>query len=194
MSKSISIKFIICTILITIVSATFCLPTSHALGNIFSDGKSFLQHGDDISETLETGKLEGTSDYIYNILLGIGIMVAVIIGMILGIQFMAASAGEKAKVKEALIPYVIGCIVVFGSFTIWKIVVNIGNDAESSISSSGTSSSPTPGLKGYRCNYCGKNISSIPAGVITGGRDFNCPNCGKQIVDGGTITGATEVN
>ena len=36
----------------------------------------------------------------------------------------------KAKIKEALVPYIIGCIVVFGAFFIWKTLVNIGNDLE----------------------------------------------------------------
>lgn len=48
-----------------------------------------------------------------------------IVGIIIGIQFMVASAEDKAKVKEALVPYVIGCIVIFGAFTIWSTVVNI---------------------------------------------------------------------
>ena len=32
---------------------------------------------------------------------------------------------EKAEIKTMLIPYIIGCVVVFGAFTIWKIVVDI---------------------------------------------------------------------
>lgn len=51
-----------------------------------------------------------------------------IVGTIIGIQFMVASAEDKAKVKEALVPYIIGCIVIFGAFTIWSIAVNIGQD------------------------------------------------------------------
>ena len=31
----------------------------------------------------------------------------------------------KAEAKKALVPYAIGCAVVFGSFTIWKIVVTV---------------------------------------------------------------------
>lgn len=51
-----------------------------------------------------------------------------IVGTILGIQFMVASAEDKAKVKEAIVPYVVGCIVIFGAFTIWGTAVNIGQD------------------------------------------------------------------
>ena len=38
---------------------------------------------------------------------------------------MISSAEEKAEVKKMLIPYIVGCIVVFGGFGIWKLVVNI---------------------------------------------------------------------
>ena len=40
---------------------------------------------------------------------------------------MIGSAEEKAQIKDALIPFIIGCIIVFGAFGIWKIFVNIGN-------------------------------------------------------------------
>lgn len=48
------------------------------------------------------------------------------VGIVIGIQFMVASAEDKAKVKEALVPYIVGCIVIFGAFTIWSIAVNMG--------------------------------------------------------------------
>ena len=50
---------------------------------------------------------------------------AVIIGMVIGIQFMTASVEEKAKIKESLVPYVVGCVVVFGAFGIWKLAVTV---------------------------------------------------------------------
>ena len=46
----------------------------------------------------------------------------------MGIKFMIGSVEEKAEIKAALVPFVIGCIVVFGAFGIWKIVVTIGNN------------------------------------------------------------------
>lgn len=69
--------------------------------------------------------LKDASDFLYNLLLGIGIIVAVIVGVIIGIKFMMGSIEEKAEYKEMLLPYLISCAVVFGAFGIWKIVVNI---------------------------------------------------------------------
>ena len=39
---------------------------------------------------------------------------------------MIGSAEEKAKVKEAMVIFVLGCIVVFGAFGFWKVFVTIG--------------------------------------------------------------------
>lgn len=67
----------------------------------------------------------------YKLLMAIGIVIMFAVGIVIGIQFMVASAEDKAKVKEALIPYIVGCIVIFGAFTIWSIAVNLGQDMES---------------------------------------------------------------
>ena len=57
----------------------------------------------------------------YNILLAVGVAVAVIVGGIIGLRFMTVtSAEEKAEITKLLIPYLIGCIVVFGGFAIWR--------------------------------------------------------------------------
>lgn len=148
MNKSICIKILICALFMIVLSTSFCLSTTYALGDIFSQGKSFLEEGNDVDETINTTALKSTSDYIYNTLLAIGIMVAVVVAMVLGIQFMVASADEKAKVKEALIPFLVGCIAVFGAFTIWKIVVNMGNDAESSINGYSSAQATTEAAQG----------------------------------------------
>lgn len=132
MNKGILLKVIILIILINILLNIFSLSVSNAVGDIFTKGKEFLSEGETVSTTIDTEQLKKTSDYIYNILLAMAIIIAIIVAMVLGIQFMAASADEKAKVKEAIIPFVVGCIVVFGAFTIWKIAIQIGNSAEES--------------------------------------------------------------
>ena len=38
---------------------------------------------------------------------------------------MVSTAEDKAKVKEALIPYIVGCIVVFSAFIVWKIIIEL---------------------------------------------------------------------
>ena len=52
-------------------------------------------------------------------------IIAVIVGTILGIKFMVSSIEEKAKIKEILLVYIIGCVVLVGAFSLWKIIVNL---------------------------------------------------------------------
>lgn len=156
MNKSIFIKFIIALFIVLLMLNMFFSPLSHAIGDVMSDGKAFLSKGNSVDDTINTAVLKSTSDYIYNTLLAIAIIVAVIVAMVLGIQFMAVSADEKAKVKEALMPFVAGCIVVFGAFTIWKVAITIGNNAEDSISTTAPVTQMTPNTK---CKDCGKEIS-----------------------------------
>lgn len=62
---------------------------------------------------------------IYSVLLPLGVAVTVIIGGIIGIKFMVASAEDKAELKKSLVPYVIGCIVIYGAFGIWKLCIEL---------------------------------------------------------------------
>lgn len=87
-------------------------------------GKSEAEDEDSLAGVEEDG-METAANRIYNLLFGIGVVLTVIVGGVLGIKFMIASAEEKAEVKKAMIPYVIGCAVIYGAFAIWKIAVNI---------------------------------------------------------------------
>ena len=62
---------------------------------------------------------------LYSIVFPLGVAVTVIVGVVLGIKFMLASAEDKAKVKESMVPYVVGCIVIYGAFAIWKISIQL---------------------------------------------------------------------
>ena len=90
--------------------------------DIMNDADSFLQKG---KASIDETELKSTSDFLYNLLLGIGIIVAVVVGMIIGIKYMTSSVEGKAELKQAAIGYAAGCLVIFGAFGIWKLVINI---------------------------------------------------------------------
>lgn len=93
------------------------------IDDVISDSDSFVNSGTD--DKISISNLQAFSRNIYNILLTIGIAVAVISGIIIGIKYMLGSVEEKADIKGLLIPYIVGCVIVFGSFAIWKLVVTI---------------------------------------------------------------------
>ena len=106
---------------------------SSGFSDIFSLGEKFLQEGKqevtkkgDTNElTINEEDIRKDASSIFNILFIIGTVLTVLVGGILGIKFMFAGIEEKAKIKEALVPYILGCIVIFGSVLIWRFVVTV---------------------------------------------------------------------
>ena len=92
------------------------------LDDVVGDADSFVNQGE---TQYNDEALQNFSKTLYNILLAVGIAVAVIVGGIIGIKLMTSGIEEKAEAKKLLIPYLVGCIAVFGAFGIWKLIVNI---------------------------------------------------------------------
>lgn len=119
--------------IIKILSICFCIIImlsqiifASELSEILNNGKDFINTGQEhTNTTMNTEKIKTLSNRIYNLLLIIATAVAVIVGAILGINFMTAGINQKVEVKKSLYPYFISCVVVFGSLGIWKLVVTI---------------------------------------------------------------------
>lgn len=125
------VKKLVLVLLVALIFANIVfLPITYvnAIDDIFLSGDHFLAVGEEPTESINQTMLEGTSTTIYKTLLTIAICVSVLVGAVLGIQFMLGSVEGKVKVQEALVPYIVGCFVVFGAFTIWSIAINMGNN------------------------------------------------------------------
>lgn len=76
-----------------------------------------------------TSAAQGDVTKIGNQLIGIittvGVVIAVIILLVLGIKYMMGSASEKAEYKKTMIPYLVGAILIFGASAITKVVVGL---------------------------------------------------------------------
>lgn len=170
--KKIIVSIIIALILINIIFVT----ETFAIGEILDSGENFLKASEGQDEVIQKGALREANSKVYNILLLIGIAVAVIVGAALGITFILSSAEGKAKVSETLLPYIIGCFVVFGALAIWGIVINIGNNISSNIDTSGTTSTTYTKKNGnLYCDNCGDVLSTREQ------HNGKCFNCGKNI-------------
>ncbi len=131
MKKIIRNKVLIVILVLFSILTIFSTHT-YALGGIISSGDKFEDaranytvNGVHNDMEIDSKDLQDVSNTIYNILLLLGIVIAVIVGIVLGIKFMTGSIEEQAKVKESLVPYIAGCAVIFGAFTIWKIVLEV---------------------------------------------------------------------
>lgn len=94
----------------------------HTMDDVVQNAQNFLNQGAS-TIPINGDNLKKGSSTLYNILLSIGIFLAVAIGMYLGVKFMLSTAEDKAKVKEALVPYIAGCVVIFTAFTLWKVAI-----------------------------------------------------------------------
>ena len=122
-------KILIITLVLLMINTIIPLKVN-AVSDMFKSADDFLSKGRSPTTVIDEKKLQSTSNTIYKWLMTVAICVAVIIGAIIGVQFITGSIEGKAKIQEALVPYIIGCIVVFGAFFIWKTLVNTGNSLE----------------------------------------------------------------
>ena len=132
MSKRIIRKtlIILFVILLSILTFNTNFVQASSISDVIGGAQEFINSGiEDDSPAIDEDNLVDMSNMVYNALLVIATIIAVIVGLVIAIQFMTGSVEQKAKVKETLIPYIAGCIVIFGAFGIWKIVVSILNQA-----------------------------------------------------------------
>ncbi len=101
------------------------VEAASTLDDVLSKGDDFLNAADPNTNTIDEGDLQELSGFISGVLLSIAIGVTILSGVILGIKFVTQSIEDKAKIKESMVPWIIGILVSFGAFTIWEIAVNV---------------------------------------------------------------------
>lgn len=120
---------IITLILMFSVVGNYNYTKAVTMSEIITGGEQFLKKGDsNRDELFDADKEQAAVDQLYYILLGIAIIAAFVVGVVLGIQFITSGAAGQAKVKEKLIPFVVGLFVVFGAFGIWRVALKLGRD------------------------------------------------------------------
>lgn len=126
--KEIYLKIIVIFLILVamITNFTYADNTAAQSGNdIISSADKFIEQGENNSgNTIDQDAAQKAIDLIYNILLAVGLVVAVICGLILGIQFMMSSSEGQAQVKEKLIPFVVRMCCNFWSF--WDLEIGYG--------------------------------------------------------------------
>ena len=114
------IKIVLVFIIYVFIFQLVFIPTislADGVGEIVSQGDKFVSEGNVL---IDKDKLNEGQSLIFNILLAVGVILTVIVGGYLGIKFMMASAEDKAKIKEMMIPYVLGCVI----WSIWNLENN----------------------------------------------------------------------
>ena len=113
-------------VLISII-LIFSLPIyskAFSFDSIFGDANSFLQQGSG-GGGITQAELEPISNAISGILLTIAVAVTFISIAVMGVSFAIQTVEDKAKIKEAMVPWLIGVLISFGAYGIWEFVIGI---------------------------------------------------------------------
>lgn len=122
------IPIIVKILVILIIFQITSIPRTQAAGfvdSIIKSGDEFVNEGKSEGQPINAVEVKIEISKVYNILLAIGVVFSVIIGAILGLKYIFGSIDEKADTKQLLGPYIIGCIIIFGAFGIWKLILTL---------------------------------------------------------------------
>lgn len=107
-------------IVFTLMSTCFNIVNVYATQTTVPDVNYYKPNEADIPN--EVTDVAGS---IVSLLQVVGTIIAVITIMILGIKYMMGSVQERAEYKKSMIPYLVGCILLFATITIVNAVYHL---------------------------------------------------------------------
>lgn len=104
-----------------------------SLANIVFGSAIIKSLSGDKTATITSTSMTNLGSKIIGTIQVLGIIIAVVILLVLGIKYMVGSAEEKAEYKKTMMPYVVGALLIFAASTIVNILYNvIGNFSSNS--------------------------------------------------------------
>lgn len=120
-------RLIKCIALVTILTMIILCTNVEAktLKEMSEEANSFISKGSGAATGIAYDKITDEFSSLGSILttIGAGVMVAVVTYM--GIKYLTSGPEAQAKLKIQLIGVVVSGVVIFGAYTIWKIVVSV---------------------------------------------------------------------
>lgn len=110
---------IITTILI--ILTILCSLANIVLGSTIISSLS----GDQTAKFTSSSEITNLGQKIIGAIQVIGIVIAVVVLLVLGIKYMVGSAEEKAEYKKTMMPYVVGALLIFAASTIVNVLYNV---------------------------------------------------------------------
>lgn len=113
--KIISTLLLVVMLVTSIAGTVFADRTTDVLDKLKGDGK------------VETSSLTTVGNNVVTIINVVGIVIAVIILLIIGIKYMIGSASEKAEYKKTMIPYIVGAVLIFAGTSLVRVIYSLAN-------------------------------------------------------------------
>ena len=116
MKKSIKV---ISTLLLTIM-----LVASIA-GTVLAVDPNTVLNGLNGNGNVQTNDLTKVGNNIVTTIQVVGIVIAVIVLLVIGIKYMMGSASEKAEYKKTMIPYIVGAVLIFAGTSLVRVIYSL---------------------------------------------------------------------
>ena len=116
MKKSIKV---ISTLLLAIM-----LVTSIA-GTVLAVDPNTVLNGLNGNGNVQTNDLTKVGNNIVTIIQVVGIVIAVIVLLVIGIKYMMGSASEKAEYKKTMIPYIVGAVLIIAGTSLVRVIYSL---------------------------------------------------------------------
>lgn len=116
MKKSIKV---ISTLLLTIM-----LVASIA-GTVLAVDPNTVLNGLNGNGNVQTNDLTKVGNNIVTIIQVVGIVIAVMVLLVIGIKYMMGSASEKAEYKKTMIPYIVGAVLIFAGTSLVRVIYSL---------------------------------------------------------------------
>ena len=116
MKKSIKV---ISTLLLAIM-----LVTSIA-GTVLAVDPNTVLNGLNGNGNVQTNDLTKVGNNIVTIIQVVGIVIAVIVLLVIGIKYMMGSSSEKAEYKKTMITYIVGAVLIFAGTSLVRVIYSL---------------------------------------------------------------------
>lgn len=94
-------------------------------GTVLAVDPNTVLIGLDGNGNVQISDLTKVGNNIVTIIQVVGIVIAVIVLLIIGIKYMMGSASEKAEYKKTMIPYIVGAVLIFAGTSLVRVIYSL---------------------------------------------------------------------
>lgn len=96
-------------------------------GTVLAVNPDQILNNIDGNGTVNSTELTSVGNNIVTIIQVVGIVIAVIVLLIIGIKYMMGSASEKAEYKKTMIPYLVGAVLIFAGTSLVRVIYSLSS-------------------------------------------------------------------
>ena len=94
-------------------------------GTVLAVDPNTVLNGLNGTGNVQTNDLTKVGNNIVTIIQVVGIVIAVIVLLVIGIKYMMGSASEKAEYKKTMIPYIVGAVLIFAGTSLVRVIYSL---------------------------------------------------------------------